>query len=85
LCRSLPRSRDRDARSQAAIGLGCELKHAERLVYADAAKGAPTTVGPACHVCEREACPDRALPPVTRSLDMSQHVRTASTYPFRRV
>ena len=85
LCKALPKSRDRNARSQSAIGLGCELKHAERLIHADAAKAAPTTVGPACHVCEREACPDRALPPVTRSLEMSQHVRTASVYPFRRV
>jgi predicted transcriptional regulator/DNA-binding XRE family transcriptional regulator len=87
LCKALPRARDRHARSQAAIGLGCELKHAERLVYAEQPAGrvAPTTVGPACHVCEREACPDRALPPVTRSLDMSQHVRAASSYPFRRV
>lgn len=86
LSRALPRN-GRHARGQSAIGLGCELKHAGRLLYGEgpAAHEPPTEVGPACHVCEREACPDRALPPVTRALDVIQHVRTASPLAFRKM
>ena len=87
LSRSLPGGDRPDARSQWAIGLGCELKHAARIGYADGQsvdRIAPVAVGPACHICEREGCPDRALPPVTRSLAFPQHARAATPYPFSR-
>lgn len=74
--------------SLSAIGLGCALKHADRIVHADAHvpdRAVPTTIGPTCHVCERLSCPDRALPPVTRSLEVHPLQRSASPYPFRRV
>ena len=47
-----------------SIGLGCELRHAWRLVYSaglDAAQATP--VGPGCRRCERPSCPQRAYPP----------------------
>ncbi len=49
-----------------AIGLGCDVQHAQRLVYS---KGldlrnlqAATPIGMGCRVCERTACPQRAFP-----------------------
>ena len=70
------------------IALGCEAKHAARIVHADgldAERGEATGVGPSCPLCERRACPDRALPPLTRALDLHSYERTAAPYPFRRV
>lgn len=55
-----------------AIGLGCDLRHAARLVYArgldlgDAS--AATPIGAGCKVCERPDCPQRAFPPLGRKL-----------------
>lgn len=71
-----------------AIALGCEAKHGGRLVHADGldlAKGKAMAVGPTCHLCERRECPDRALPPVTRALDLHSYERRAAPYPFRQV
>lgn len=60
-----------------SIGLGCDIRHAERLVYA---KGldlkdpdAPTPIGMGCKVCEREACPQRAFPFIGRALDVDEN------------
>jgi predicted transcriptional regulator/DNA-binding XRE family transcriptional regulator len=71
-----------------AIAIGCETKHGARLVHADGLdmeRGEAVTVGPTCHLCERRSCPDRALPPVTRALDLHGYERRAAPYPFRRV
>jgi predicted transcriptional regulator/DNA-binding XRE family transcriptional regulator len=76
------------ARGRAVIALGCEAKHARRIVHADgidADKDYAVEVGPTCHLCERRACPDRALPPVTRALDLHGYERTVAPFPFRRV
>ncbi|MEC7933292.1 MAG: DUF2083 domain-containing protein, partial [Pseudomonadota bacterium] len=76
------------ARGRSVIALGCEAKHAARIVHADgldAERGEATGVGPSCPLCERRACPDRALPPLTRALDLHSYERTAAPYPFRRV
>lgn len=53
-----------------AIGLGCDLAHADRLIYstgidlADADAAVP--IGAGCEVCERPACPQRACPYIGR-------------------
>ncbi|WP_311266739.1 short-chain fatty acyl-CoA regulator family protein [Sphingobium sp. WCS2017Hpa-17] len=76
------------ARGRAVIALGCEAKHGGRIVHADGIdldKGNATEVGPTCHLCERRDCPDRALPPVTRALDLHSYERTIAPFPFRRV
>jgi predicted transcriptional regulator/transcriptional regulator with XRE-family HTH domain len=65
------------------IVLGCEAKHADQIGYADALNATPIPIGPACHLCERPDCPERALPPVTRAMDLHQYQRPASPYPFR--
>ncbi|WP_242129676.1 XRE family transcriptional regulator [Sphingobium sp. Sx8-8] len=76
------------ARGRSVIALGCEAKHGPRIVHADGIdleKGPATETGPTCHLCERRACPDRALPPVTRALDLHGYERTVAPFPFRRV
>ncbi|ATE59797.1 short-chain fatty acyl-CoA regulator family protein [Thauera sinica] len=51
-----------------AVGLGCDLRHAPRLVYSRGLKlddpQARTPIGAGCKVCERPSCPQRAFPPV---------------------
>jgi predicted transcriptional regulator/DNA-binding XRE family transcriptional regulator len=76
------------ARGRSVVALGCEAKHAGRIIHADRIdvdKDEATTVGPTCHLCERRDCPDRALPPVTRALDLHSYERTSAPFPFRRV
>lgn len=76
------------ARGRDVIALGCEAKHGGRIAHADGIdldKGDATEVGPTCHLCERRDCPDRALPPVTRALDLHSYERTIAPFPFRRV
>ena len=55
-----------------AIGLGCDLRHAHRLVYADGldlvAPAALTPIGPGCKICPRRDCPQRAFPAIGRAL-----------------
>ena len=55
-----------------AIGLGCDLLHAGQLVYS---QGLPlndpatrTLIGAGCKVCERPKCPQRAFPPLAKTL-----------------
>lgn len=55
-----------------AIGLGCEVKHAPALVYADhmdiAAAEAYAPIGISCRICERRNCHQRSVPPLERQL-----------------
>ncbi|WP_238007237.1 short-chain fatty acyl-CoA regulator family protein [Dactylosporangium sp. AC04546] len=70
-----------------AIGLGCQLKHAARLVYstgmdlhdADAA----TPIGPGCKTCERATCPQRAAAPISGRLDLDENRSTFIPYPLK--
>ncbi|ADG98372.1 transcriptional regulator, XRE family [Segniliparus rotundus DSM 44985] len=66
------------------IGLGCETRHAHRLVYADgldlASPANATPIGSGCRVCERESCPQRAFPPLGRKLDLDEHRSTITPY-----
>ncbi len=71
-----------------AIGLGCELKFAPRLVYSrglDLANPLVTEIGPACRVCERAACPQRAAEPLGRTLMVDDFTKSISPYPFATV
>ena len=55
-----------------AIGLGCEVKHAPALVYADhmdlGAAEAYAPIGISCRICERRNCHQRSVPPLERQL-----------------
>ncbi len=69
-----------------AVGLGCEVAHAHRLVYArgmdleDPATDVP--IGLNCRLCERENCPQRAFPPMGRPLTVDENRRPVAPYPF---
>lgn len=70
---------------QLAIGLGCDIAYARELVYAkghDLESLDATPVGPNCRLCERPACPQRANPPLTRSLVLDERSRGISAYRF---
>jgi predicted transcriptional regulator/DNA-binding XRE family transcriptional regulator len=67
------------------IGMGCELKHAQRLAYArgvDLSEAAATPIGPACRVCERPDCLQRAAQPLGRALTVDDFKKPAAPYPF---
>ncbi len=71
--------------SQLAIGLGCDVRHASRIVYADGLDlGDPyvTPIGPACVICPRLRCPQRAAAPAGRTLLVNENQKTVSPYPF---
>ncbi|OZM72469.1 Cro/Cl family transcriptional regulator [Amycolatopsis antarctica] len=68
-----------------AIGLGCELRHARRLVYsaglALSSTAAVTPIGMGCKVCERPACPQRAFPAIGKPLRVDEHASSLVPYP----
>ncbi|MER5932537.1 short-chain fatty acyl-CoA regulator family protein [Streptomyces sp. NPDC002054] len=68
-----------------AIGLGCEIRHAARLVYSDGLDldntAAATPIGMGCRICERLECPQRAAPPLGRPLAIDEHRSTFVPYP----
>src|SRR5687767_6968338 len=71
--------------SQLAIGLGCDVKHAPRILYSDGldlARPYVTPIGPACTICPRIRCPQRAAAPAGRTLAVHEHQKTISPYPF---
>jgi predicted transcriptional regulator/transcriptional regulator with XRE-family HTH domain len=71
--------------AELAIGMGCELKYAERLVYSrglDLREPKATAIGPACRICERPACPQRAAEPISRTLTVDDFTKSISPYPF---
>ncbi len=68
-----------------AIGLGCEIRHASRLVYSDGLDldnvSAATPIGMGCRLCERLDCPQRAVPPLGRELAVDENSSTFVPYP----
>ena len=71
-----------------AIGIGCEMKYANRLIYAkrlDLSSVEATPIGVNCRLCERPACPQRAAPPVLRPLHVDEQMRTVSPFMFKDV
>ncbi|MFJ9407322.1 short-chain fatty acyl-CoA regulator family protein [Streptomyces sp. NPDC101393] len=68
-----------------AIGLGCEIRHASRLVYSDGLDldntAAATPIGMGCRICERLDCPQRAVPPLGQPLAINENSSTFVPYP----
>jgi predicted transcriptional regulator/plasmid maintenance system antidote protein VapI len=68
-----------------SVGLGCDLRHAERLIYSKgidlADPDAATPIGAGCKVCERRDCPQRAFPPIGRPLSVDQNRSRFAPYP----
>ncbi|MFK5996704.1 MAG: short-chain fatty acyl-CoA regulator family protein [Rhodobacterales bacterium] len=67
-----------------AIGLGCEVKHAGALVYADdmGIKNAQAfePIGISCRICERDNCHQRSIPPLERRLKVDHNARGVLPY-----
>ncbi len=73
-------------RHDLAIGLGCELKEARRLALArglDLNDPPVTPIGPACRLCPRHPCAERAAPPIDRPLAVDDWAKSVSPYPFK--
>jgi predicted transcriptional regulator/transcriptional regulator with XRE-family HTH domain len=72
--------------TQYAIGLGCEISQANKLVYADAYDldelKSVTEIGLTCRLCERVACAQRAFPPMNRGLIVDEGLKTVSPFMF---
>ncbi len=70
-----------------AIGLGCDLRHAARLVYAQGLAlndaRAATPIGAGCKVCERQACAQRAFPALGKALRVEADERLLEPYAAR--
>lgn len=67
-----------------AIALGCEVRHANDLVYADgmdlSRDGAFEPIGISCRICERANCHQRAVPPLERKLRVDPNLRDVLPY-----
>ncbi len=67
-----------------AIALGCEVRHASDLVYADdldlANPRAFEPIGISCRICERKECHQRAVPPLERRLRINSDERGVLPY-----
>ena len=67
-----------------AIGLGCEVRHADALVYADGMDldraSAFEPIGISCRICERRDCHQRAVPPLERRLAVDPDHRDILPY-----
>lgn len=72
-------------RAEYAVALGCELRHAHRLVYAEGIAlddpRAATPIGLGCRICERRDCAQRARPPAGGRLAIDPDRRTYVPYP----
>ncbi|MDR2690085.1 MAG: short-chain fatty acyl-CoA regulator family protein [Azoarcus sp.] len=70
-----------------AIGLGCDIRHAERLVYSknlnltDSASFTP--IGSGCKLCTRENCPQRAFPAIDALLSIDENHSRFTPYTIR--
>ncbi len=81
---SHPASRLGDPGKTFAIGLGCEIRHVDRLVYADGldlGRAAATPIGMGCRVRERLECSQRAAPPLGHPLHVDPNASTFVPYP----
>ncbi|WP_296425460.1 XRE family transcriptional regulator [Yoonia sp.] len=67
-----------------AIGLGCEVRHAPALVYADhmdvGSPAAYAPIGISCRICERRDCHQRSVPPLERQLRVDPDKRGTLPY-----
>ena len=68
-----------------AILIGCDIGYKDETVYGRHLGTKPATVGigPACRLCERQACLARAEPPLTRPLGLDEMVTGLSAFDFQ--
>ncbi len=66
------------------IAMGCEVAHADALVYADGIEleRAAVGIGLSCRLCERQGCRSRAFPPLEHRLALDPLLASDSPYRF---
>ena len=66
------------------VAMGCDISHAENLVYADTLdiERAAVGIGLSCRLCDRPSCRSRAFPPLDHRLALDPLTRGASPYRF---
>jgi len=68
-----------------AIGLGCEIKHAGQVVYADDMDLTNDAyfdpIGTSCRICERTDCFHRSVPPIGKEITIDPDTR--GSVPFK--
>ncbi|WP_319944692.1 short-chain fatty acyl-CoA regulator family protein [Nocardia macrotermitis] len=73
------------ATKEFAIGLGCDIEYADRLVYSHGLQlddpSAAVPIGAGCKVCERSSCPQRAFPQIGRPLAVTETTSVDLPYP----
>jgi len=79
-----PGGRYRAPSRRYAIALGCEVRYARQLIYADdldvANAAAFEPIGVSCRICERTDCHQRAVPPVEKALEVDPNRREVVPY-----
>ena len=74
----------RDPVQTYALALGCEVTHANELVYADdldlSQASSFEPIGISCRICERRDCHQRAVPPLKRKLHVDANDRGIIPY-----
>ncbi|MBO9466173.1 Helix-turn-helix domain protein [Pelagimonas phthalicica] len=67
-----------------AIALGCDVRHAAALVYADdmdfTRASAFEPIGISCRICERTHCHQRSVPPLEKRLSIDPSLRSVLPY-----
>ena len=67
-----------------ALGLGCEISHAQDVVYSDGLDindaAAFEPIGISCRICERANCHQRSVPPLERQLSVDHDRRGTLPY-----
>jgi len=67
-----------------AVGIGCPVKDARKLVYADGYDldnmDAAVPIGTTCRLCERGDCEQRAFPPLQHGLKVDENIRGRSFF-----
>lgn len=68
-----------------AVGLGCDVRHAHKLVYAAGLNltdpRAATPIGFGCRICDRPDCAQRSVPPAGRSIAIDENTAGLAPYP----
>lgn len=67
-----------------SIGLGCEISHAKKLIYADGVdltnESQIVPIGVGCRICPRMECEQRAHPPANHRFNLDNAERAESIY-----
>jgi len=72
-----------------SVGLGCEISHADKLIYSTGLDlndpDAVVPIGVSCRVCERDNCAQRAFPPISRRIKLDENQRRFYPYDFETI